>query len=94
MTSSHTPTLRRLAASAVVGTAATVALAAPAQAMFVHDPVTGSAGGSAPTSTTQTSDNGWQLLQVGVGAAGGIVVAGAAAGAAAGLHRRRVAHPA
>lgn len=98
MTSSHTSTLRRLAASAVVGTAATVALAAPAQAMFVHDPITNGGGPTAGTSTTtdKPADGGWQLLQIGVGAAGGVVLAGAAAGAAAGLHRRRmhVAHPA
>lgn len=98
MTSSHTSTLRRLGASALLGTAATVALAAPSQAMFVHDPVTDGSPGATSTTTTanQADDGGWQLLQVGVGAAGGVVLAGAAVGAAAGLHRRRahVAHPA
>ena len=89
MTTSHTSTLRRVAASALVGTAASVALVAPAQAMLLKDPGVDVPAPAHSTTTTHTDSGGWQLLQVGVGAAGGVVLAGVAVGAAAGLHRRR-----
>lgn len=97
--------VNRIAISAVMGGVATLALATPATAAHVVNPNVGS-GQSAPATTAQQNPTTippsqgtgteWQALPVAAGAIGGVALAGAAAGAFAGVRRRRghLAHPA
>jgi hypothetical protein len=76
-----------LAGSTIVAGVAGIALAAPAGALEAPDPGTGSTvvdqRGPAATST---DDNQW--LEIGLGALGGLAIAGAGVAAANGLRHR------
>jgi hypothetical protein len=75
-----------LAGSAVVTGVAAVALAAPAGAMEAKDPQAGLDLRSPATTTSSTDDNQW--LEIGLGALGGLAIAGAGVVAANGLRHR------
>lgn len=79
-----------LAASAVAAGIAALALAAPAQAMLVHEPPAGPRGTvthrHVPAGTQQSTS--WRLDQLAAGATGGIVIAGAGFAAVAAVRRR------
>jgi hypothetical protein len=80
--------LLALAGSAVVTGVATVALAAPASALEAPDPGNGDLvfDQNQPATTTSTDDSQW--LEIGLGALGGLAIAGAGVAAATGLKRR------
>jgi hypothetical protein len=77
-----------LAGSAIVAGVAGVALAAPAGALEAPDPGNGDLVFPQGTtaSTTSTDDNQW--MEIGLGALGGLAIAGAGVAAATGLKRR------
>jgi hypothetical protein len=85
-------TITRLATGAVVTGIATLAIAAPASAVFPKDPI----GGSVIPAPAPTVNDGWTWYEVTGGALGGIALAGGGVAAAAGLRRRNqhLAHPA
>ncbi|MGZ4458963.1 MAG: hypothetical protein ACXVXB_15195 [Nocardioidaceae bacterium] len=88
----NTATIGRLASATLVTGVATLALAAPASAIRMPPP----GYDPNPSSTVPQSDQGWELAQVATGAAGGLVLAGAGAGAVIVVrrHRGHAAHPA
>ena len=85
--------ITRLAAGAVVTGIATLAIAAPASAVFPKDPFHGVQ--ELTPGTSDPNPNGWAWYEVTGGALGGIALAGGGVAAAAGLRRRNehLAHP-
>ncbi|MGN6575568.1 MAG: hypothetical protein ACTHKG_07770 [Nocardioides sp.] len=75
-----------LTGSAIAAGVAGVALSAPATAMEAKDPQAGLDLRSPATSTTSGDDSQW--LEIGLGALGGLAIAGAGVAAATGLKRR------
>lgn len=86
-------TIRRLASAALVTGVTSVALAAPASAMF-RPPYPDD--GVVVTDNGAQADSGWEFAQVATGAVGGIALVGAGAAATVLLrrHGRHTAHPA
>jgi hypothetical protein len=76
-----------LAGSAIVTGVAGVALAAPAGALEAPEPGNGNVVvDRTPVTTSSTDDNQW--LEIGLGALGGLAIAGAGVAAANGLKHR------
>jgi hypothetical protein len=78
-------TLTRLSTTALVTGFASLAFAAPASALEAPDPELGNV--VTPTSsTTSTDDGNW--MEISLGALGGLVIAGAGIAAVAGVRHR------
>lgn len=77
--------LHRLTTTALVTGFASLALAAPASALEAPDPETGNAVSGTSTSTT-SDDGNW--MEISLGALGGLVIAGAGIAAVAGVRHR------
>jgi hypothetical protein len=77
--------LTRLATTAIATGFAGLAFAAPASAFEAPDPELGNIVSPGP-STTSSEDSNW--LEIGLGAAGGLVLAGAGIAAVAGVRHR------
>lgn len=85
----------RIASAAVVGGVASLALATPAMALSDAGP--GSAGGRYEGGTggvVPPTDEGWDLLPIAVGAAGGLAIAGIGFTVANRRRGEQMAHPA
>jgi hypothetical protein len=83
--------LTRTATAAAAGTALLALSAAPAGAMEVPEPGAKPAADTA-ASTTSSDDTPW--MEYGLGALGGLVLAGAGVAAASTVRHRHSAHPA
>jgi hypothetical protein len=81
-------TFIRIAGPTVATGFAALAFAAPASALEAPDPDTGGLVPIPSAPATTSSDNTW--LELGIGAAGGLVIAGAGVAAAAGIRHRHV----
>ena len=78
--------LHRLATTALVTGFASLALAAPASALEAPDPEIGNAVSSGSSTTTTSEDGNW--MEIGLGALGGLAIAGAGIAAVAGVRHR------
>lgn len=79
-------TLTRFATTALVAGFAGLAFAAPASALEAPDPEVGGLVNPSGGSSTTSSDDPW--MEIGIGALGGLVLAGAGVAAAAGIRHR------
>ena len=79
--------LHRLATTAMVTGFASLALAAPASALEAPDPEVGNAVSSGSSTATTTSEDG-NWMEIGLGALGGLAIAGAGIAAVAGVRHR------
>jgi hypothetical protein len=84
----NSSSLTRLAASVLVTGVAGVAFAAPASAVEAINPDTGNAVHEPAPAVDSGGDSNW--TEIGLGALGGLVLAGAGVAAAAGVRRRSV----
>jgi hypothetical protein len=80
--------LLALAGSAIVTGVAGVAFATPAGALEAPDPGNGDLVFDQGTTATTTSTDDSQWLEIGLGALGGLAIAGAGVAAAVGMKRR------
>ena len=78
--------LHRLTTTALVTGFASLALAAPASALEAPDPETGNAVSSGTSTSTTSDDGNW--MEISLGALGGLVIAGAGIAAVAGVRHR------
>jgi hypothetical protein len=78
--------IKRLATTALVTGFASLALAAPASALEAPDPEIGNIVSPSSSSTTSTDDGNW--MEISLGALGGLVIAGAGIAAVVGVRHR------
>jgi hypothetical protein len=81
-------TFTRIAGTTLATGFAALTFAAPASALEAPDPDTGGLVPIPSAPTTTSSDSNW--LELGIGAVGGLAIAGAGVAAAAGIRHRHV----